>query len=112
MCSRLHEPLHARSRAGANRTGAPLLAPVGLKHGSQTLPKFASIMSAYGLIANRSDALTEPRLEGCPPFRRIEICRFQFTHPQHMRERSRRANNLVDRFAPAGAQQIIGILAL
>src|SRR6516165_386074 len=77
---------------------------------SQPIAKLTSIISAYGLIADRSDRLTKTRLEGGAPLRRIEASRFHLPHPENMGERARPGNDLIDRLAPTGTKQVIRIL--
>jgi hypothetical protein len=78
---------------------------------SQAIGKLTSIISAYGLIADRSDRLAKARLERGTPLRCIEASRFHLPHPEHVGERARPANDLTDRLAPTGTKQIIRILS-
>ena len=54
----------------------------------------------------------EPRFERRPPLRRIEAARLGLPHPQHLGERTRRADHLADGFPPAVAHEIVGVVAL
>ena len=71
----------------------------GREQPPQPLPKLVAIISAHGFIANRTDHLREPRLECGAPLGRVEASRFRLAHPQHVRERPRAANDLMDGIA-------------
>ena len=51
------------------------------------------------------------RLERGAPLRRVEAAGLGLAHPQHVGERARAAEHLVDRLAAAGAHEIVGVLA-
>ena len=77
----------------------------------QPLAELPAIIFADGLVADHRRYVGKPRFKPCAALGRIEARRFGLTHPQHVGERTRGGDHLVDRVAASGADEIIGIVA-
>src|ERR1700730_7027183 len=80
-------PTKGRSRASA----CP-----NLKHAMQPLPEFATVVFPHGFIANRRDHLRKPRLKRGTSLRRVKCARLGLPHPQELRERTCRLDDVLD----------------
>ena len=77
----------------------------------QPLAEVAAIVLAHGFVADHRRHLGKARLERRAPLGRVEARCFSLAHPQHVGERTRGGNHLVDRLAASGADEIVGIVA-
>ena len=102
-----HSPIDIRPAAGSR---PDLAAIAGIEQLPQPVAEFAAIIFAHGIVADGRRDLGDPRLECRAPLRGIEATGLGLAHPQHVGERPRGGNDLADRFAAAGAHEVIGIV--
>src|SRR5215471_5038130 len=88
-----------------------LRALVDIELTSQPVAEIAAIVFAHGVVRDHRRHLGKARFERGAPLGRVEARRFSLAHPQHVSERARGGNHLVDRFAAARAHEIVGIVA-
>ena len=69
-------------------------------------------MASHPFVADAARKLGEPRFQMRPPLRRIETARFDLPHPQHLGERPSACEHIAHRGRAAGADEVVGIMAL
>ena len=70
------------------------------------------VIAAHGFVGDGAGDFVQPRFERGAALRRVERSLLALALPQHMRQRTRRAEHVRDSVAAAGAGEIVGILAV
>jgi len=78
----------------------------------EALDKVLAIIAAHHLVADGVGDLANPRLQRRAALGRCKNSAFDLARPDHLAERTRGRNHLLDRGPAARAREIVGVLAL